>query len=119
MKSCKRKRLVSKPFCFKFFEGLGTFSKESSQEKPLVKLTTNPCGEFDKQGAIIGLLFSIKGGAITAYLAAFFAPMDNNEILFRIGLCTDRAHKTAAGVSSIAGVYVDVERPQAEGTMIS
>ena len=119
MKSCKRKRLVSKPFCFKFFEGLGTFSKESSQEKPLVKLTTNPRGQLNKQRAVIGLLFSIKGGTVTAYFTALFAFMDNNKVLFRIGLCTDRAHKATAGICSIAGVYVDVERPQAEGAMIS
>jgi hypothetical protein len=106
-------------FRFTFFEGLGTFSKESSQEKPLVKLTIYPRGQFNKQRAVIGLLFSIKGGAVTAYLTALFAFMDNNEVLFRIGLCTDRAHKATAGICSIARVYIDVKRPQAKGAMIS
>ena len=45
--------------------------------------------------------------------------VDDNEAALCVGLASYRAHKTAALVGTVSGVYINVERPKAEGAVIA
>ena len=51
--------------------------------------------------------------------AAFVTAVDDDVALLGVGLCLDGAENTAAGVGSVAGVDIYMQRAQAEGTMVS
>ena len=110
------------------FERCGKLFSKSFPRKNLpttptktVKSIPQACGEANEEGPVVGLRFSVIGGAITADLAAFGAAMDDDVAVavFGIGLGADGLHLTAAGIGAIAGVDVDVEGPEAEGAMIA
>ena len=58
-------------------------------------------------------------GAATLFGTAFGAFMRDDISLFEIGDDEDGLHKTEALASAVAGVFVNMYRPQAEGTMIA
>ena len=58
-------------------------------------------------------------GFITDYLSTTVATVDYHIALFRVGLGADGFHLTAAGIGSVAGVNVHVERPEAKGAMVA
>lgn len=73
-----------------------------------------PCGQFDYKIDIV-----VRGGAVSADRAAFFAFMHDNESLFRVGLSLYRLKPAAAFARAVAGVFVHVQRPKAMRTMVS
>ena len=75
--------------------------------------------QTDKKVAVVGLDFRVEGGAVAADLAALGASMDNDETATGIGLGADRFHRAAAGIGTVAGVDVHVERPKAKRAMVA
>ena len=59
------------------------------------------------------------GGAVAVYLAAFRAFMNDDVALFGVGLGGDRLHKPLTLACAVAGVYIEMLRPQAKRTVIS
>ena len=59
------------------------------------------------------------GGFITDYFSATVASVDDDIALFGVGLGADGTENSAAGVRSVAGVDVNVERAETEGAMVS
>ena len=59
------------------------------------------------------------GGAATADLAAFGTAMDYNVSFAGVGLGADGLQQAAAFIGAVAGVDVHVDRPQAEGAMVT
>lgn len=57
--------------------------------------------------------------AVSLYLAALFAFMNDDIALLRVRLHPDRAHDTAARICPVAGVYIDMERAKTARAMIS
>ena len=51
--------------------------------------------------------------------AAFIASVRYYVAALGIGLCANRAQNAAAGVGSIAGIYVYVQRAKAKGAMVT
>ena len=84
-----------------------------------LSLAINARSKLNKQGAVIRLSLCIKSSTVTAYFTAFFALMNNNKSSFRVGLGADRSQKAAALVGAITGIYINMYRPKAKGTMIS
>jgi hypothetical protein len=76
-------------------------------------------GQLDKQGAVVGLDLRVKCGAVAADLSALLALVYDNKSASCIGLRAYRAQKSAAFVGAVAGVYVNVERAEAEGAVIA
>ena len=77
------------------------------------------CGEANKEGAVIGLNLCVIGCAVPAKLTAFCAAVGNDVAVAGIGLGADGLHLTAAFVCAVTGVDVNVERPEAEGAVVS
>jgi hypothetical protein len=75
--------------------------------------------QADKQVGVVGLNFSLVGGFVARDAAAFFAFMDYDISLFRVGLDLYRAEYAAAGVRPVARVYINMERAEAKGTVVS
>lgn len=92
--------------------------KESTQPIPFEKYLVKSCGKSYKQVVII-CLTALKSRLVSYRLATFIASMDNDISLFGIGKGLNRAKNTAAIVSSVAGVDINVKRAEAEGTVIS
>ena len=59
------------------------------------------------------------GGAAAADLAAFGTAVYYNVALFGVGLGADGLQQAAAFIGAVAGVDVHVDRPQAEGAMVT
>ena len=59
------------------------------------------------------------GGAATLLGTAFGAFMRDDISLFEVGLDEDGLHKTEAFAGAVAGIFINMYRPQAEGTMIA
>ena len=85
--------------------------------------TTSPQtgGQTDEEGAVIGLNFGVVSGAVTAELAAFGTAMDDDiaVAVLDVGLGADRLQFTAAGVGTVTGVDVNVERPEAKRAVVA
>ena len=75
--------------------------------------------ELDDELYVIGLDLCLMGGAVAVKLAAFCAFVDNDISLFGVGLGGDGLHKTAALACAVAGVYIEMLRPQAKGAVVS
>ena len=75
-------------------------------------------GELYQQLDVVGLNRRLVSRAIAMYLAASGTFMNDNVALFRVGLDSDRLHKSHAIVGSVTGVDVKMLRPKAEGAMI-
>ena len=78
-----------------------------------------PRCKLDQQVDIIGLNAGFVGGAATFFCAAFGAFMRDDISLFEIGLNEDGLHKPQAFAGAVAGVFVNMYRPQAEGAMVA
>ena len=77
------------------------------------------CSQLYEQHSAVGLDLCLVRGAVPFYLPTFRASMVYYKALFRVDLGKDRLHKSAAGVFSVARIYVNVERPQTKGTVIA
>ena len=75
--------------------------------------------ELDDELYIVGLDLCLMGGAVAVKLAAFCAFVDDNVALFGVGLGGDGLHKTAALAGTVAGIYIEMLRPQAKGAVVS
>ena len=53
-------------------------------------------------------------GAATLFGTAFGAFVRDYVPLLRVGLDKDRLHKSQAFASAVAGIFIDMYRPQAE-----
>ena len=58
-------------------------------------------------------------GAATLFGSAFGAFVGDDISLLRVGLDEDRLHKTEALAGAVAGVFVDMYRPQTEGAVVA
>jgi hypothetical protein len=58
-------------------------------------------------------------GTATLFCAAFGAFVGDDISLLRVGLDEDRLHKTEALAGAVAGVFVDMYRPQTEGAVVA
>ena len=58
-------------------------------------------------------------GAATFFCAAFGAFVRDDISLFEVGLDEDGLHKTEALAGAVAGVFVNMYRPQTEGAMVA
>ena len=76
-------------------------------------------GELDDEIHIVGLDLCLVRRLVSDDLAAPLASVYDDEAFFRIGLGTYRTQDAAAGVCSVAGVNIYVQRAEAEWTMIS
>ena len=56
---------------------------------------------------------------VSVYLAASRAFVDDYVALFRVGNYLDRLHRRLALAGAVTGIYIEVERPKAEGAMVS
>ena len=68
---------------------------------------------------VIGLYLCLVCSLISHHGTALVTFMYDNVALLGIGLCLDRSENSATVVGSVAGVYIDVQRAEAEGTVIS
>ena len=59
------------------------------------------------------------GGAATFFGSAFGAFVGDDISLFEVGDDEDGLHQTEAFAGAVAGVFIDMYRPQAEGTMVA
>ena len=59
------------------------------------------------------------GRLVSHGLTASFASVDDYIALLGVGKSLNGAKDTAAAVCSVAGVYVNVKRAKAEGTVVS
>ena len=76
-------------------------------------------GQLNDEHEIIGLNLGFMSGAATADLAAFSAFGYDDITLFRVWFGRDRLQITAAGISAVTRVDINVARPQAEWTMVA
>jgi hypothetical protein len=76
-------------------------------------------GQLDQKLDAVGLYLCLVGGAVAVKLAAFCAFMDHDIALFGVGLGGDGLHKTAALACAVAGVYIEMLRPQTKGAVVS
>ena len=75
--------------------------------------------ELDDELNIVGLYLGFVGGAIAMDLTAFRAFVDDNVALFGVGLGGDGLHKTLTLAGAVAGIYIEMLRPQAKGAVVS
>ena len=75
--------------------------------------------ELDDELDVVGLNLCLVGGAVAVKLAAFCAFVDDDIALFGVGLGGDGLHKTAALACTVAGVYIEMLRPQTKGAVVS
>jgi hypothetical protein len=77
------------------------------------------CSKTYDEIHIVGLYLCLVRRTVSDYRAAFIASVDYNVASLRIGLGAYRAQNAAAGIGTVAGVYVNVKRAKTEGAMIS
>ena len=58
-------------------------------------------------------------GAAALFGAAFGAFVGDDISLLRVGLDEDRLHQTEALAGAVAGIFVNMNRPQAERAMVA
>lgn len=66
------------------------------------------CGQFYEQHSAVGLHLCLVRGAVSFYLPTFCASVVYYKALFRVDLGKNGLHKSAAGVFSVARIYIDV-----------
>ena len=76
-------------------------------------------GQRNDQTDIIGLYFRLMGGLTAAKLSASFAFGDDDISLLGIGLGRYGLQLASARIGTIPRIDIHMERPQAEGAMIS
>jgi hypothetical protein len=94
------------------------YKKESTQPIPFERYLVKACGKLNEQVVIVGLT-SFEGRFVSDGLSTFITTVNDNISFFRIGKSLYRAENSATVVGSVAGIYVNVKRAKAEGTMIS
>ena len=77
------------------------------------------CGELYKKRKIVGLHLCIVRRTVSSYSAAFFASVYYYISLFGIGKHLYGAQMSVTFLGSVAGVFVNVERPQTKGAVIA
>ena len=77
------------------------------------------CGQFDNKIEVIGLDLCLVSRLVSYNGAALFALVENYKAALRVGLCSAGAKYSSAFVSSVPGVYINVERAEAEWAMIT
>ena len=80
---------------------------------------SHTCRELNEKLGVVGLDLRLVGGSVADGLAALFASVDYDISAARIGLCAYRHEKSAAGVGSVTGIYVNVQGMKAEWAVIS
>ena len=75
--------------------------------------------KLDDEIHIVGLDLCLVRRFVSDGLAAFFAAVDDDIALLRVGHSTDWAEYSAAFVGSVAGIHVNVKRRKTEGAVIS
>lgn len=76
-------------------------------------------GQFDNKVEVIGLDLCLVSRLVSDDSAAFFALVENYKSALRIGLCSAGAKDSTAFVSSVSGVYINVERAEAEWAVVA
>ena len=76
------------------------------------------CGKSDKQIVVVTLL-ALKSRFVAHRSAAFVTAVDDDKALLGIGQSLYGTKDTVAIVGSVAGIYINVERAEAEGTVVS
>ena len=75
--------------------------------------------QTDEKRAIVGLNLCVICGAVASKLTAFGATVGDHVAVTGIGLGSNGLHRTAASVCTVAGIDVNVERPEAERAVIA
>ena len=76
-------------------------------------------GELYEQRNVVGLHLCIVCCTISSDFSAFFAPMNNYITFFCIGKDLYGSKLAVAFLGSVAGIFVNVERPQTKRTVVS
>lgn len=77
------------------------------------------CGKSNKFIDIVRLIFSLVSSLVSLDLAALCTAVDDDITLLGIGNTADRLHGSAALVCAVAGVDVNVQRPQTYGAVVT
>lgn len=80
--------------------------------------SVKPCGKSDEQVVVVTLL-TLEGSLVTHRLSAFVAAVDDDKSLLGVGESLYGTKNTLAVVGSVTGIYIHVERAEAEGAVIS
>ena len=75
--------------------------------------------QLDNKIKIVGLDLCLVRRLVSDGLSAFLASVDYDVSLLCIRLRSCRAENSEAGICSVAGVYINVQRAEAEGAMIA
>lgn len=77
------------------------------------------CGQLDELVDIVGLVLCFVGCLVALDLPAFGTAVDYDITLLGVGDTAYRLHGGAAFVCAVAGVYINVQGPEAHGTMVA
>ena len=77
------------------------------------------CGEGDEEGDVVGLNFGFVCGFIAAEGAASGAAVGDDKAAARVGFGESGLHLPAAVGGTVAGIFVEMEGPEAEGAVIA
>ena len=77
------------------------------------------CGQADEKLNIVGLVFCLVRGAVALNFAATGAFVYDDVALFCVRLDLYRLHKSVALAGTVSGIFVDVQRPKAEGAVVA
>lgn len=77
------------------------------------------CGKCYDLHYIIGLHLRLMCCLVALDLTALGAFVNDDITLLRIGDTADRLHLSPAFVGTVTGVLVNMERPEADGTVIA
>ena len=75
--------------------------------------------ETDQEIHIVGLDLCLVCRLVADRCAALLAAVRNDKALFIVGLASDGAENTAAGILAVARQNIDVQRTEAEGAMVA
>ena len=85
----------------------------------LFGLSVTHRGQRNDQTQIIGLHLRIVCGTVAANLPAFIAFLQDDIPFFRVGLCRNRTQNAAAGIGTVTGIDIHMERAQTLRTVIT
>ena len=119
-KICRRENLVIKaPICVKRKSIAAKASGALDIKRFCVESKSAAGGELYKKVGIIGLNFCFVGGLVAYDLAAPFASVHDNVALSWVRQGLNGAKNSTAGVSSVAGVYINVQRAKAKRAVVA
>lgn len=76
------------------------------------------CRQLNDELHIVGLAFRFMRRLVAPDGTAFCASVNDDKSLFAVRQCGNGLHKTAAVGGSVAGVYIEMNRPQAKRAVI-